>query len=107
MLRKIVYLDRDNTIKLRLTSDGAAVDLSSITKMELLVGDTTISSVSSPDAFDWSDHGADTDADDRQLVLALGDESIAAGSYDAALIVYDGDNPDGIVWGWIKLVFRE
>ena len=108
MIREIVYLNRDNTIDVILKADGSAVDLSSVTKMEIIVDDTTtISSVSSPDAFDWSDHGADTDEDDRQLVLALGNESIEAGSYDAVLIVYDVDNPNGIPWGWMKLIFKE
>lgn len=107
MLREIVYLNRDNTIDIILKADGTAADLSSVTKMELILDDTTISSVSSSDAFDWSQHGADTEEADRKLILALGDEDIDVGSYDAQLIVYDVDNPDGIMWSYINIVVRE
>jgi len=101
MLREIVYLNRDNTIDIILKADGTAADLSSVTKMEIIVDDsTTISSVTSPDAFDWFEGSG-------KLILALGDEGIDAGSYDAQLIVYDVDNPDGIMWSYINIVVRE
>jgi len=100
MLREIVYLNRDNTIDMILKADGSAVDLSSVTKMELIIDETTISSLTSPDAFDWSEGSG-------KLILALGDEDIDAGSYDAQLIVYDVDNPDGIMWSYINIVVRE
>ena len=48
----------------------------------------------SPDAFDW-----DTGTTGK-LILALGGETIAAGTYEkATLTVYDPTNADGIVWG--------
>lgn len=97
MLREIVYLNRDNTIDLQLKNDGNVANLSGTTKMELIVNGTTISSVTSPDAFDWS-------AGNGKLVLALGAENLSAGSYIAKLIVYDADNTDGIVWGYLRII---
>lgn len=101
MITETVWLDHDNTIDLVLTADGSAVDLSSVTKMELEIGDDTIiDSATSADAFDWSEG-------DGKLILALGGETITAGTYTATLIVYDATNTDGIVWDQFTLVVRE
>jgi hypothetical protein len=38
------------------------------------------------------------------MVLKIGGQSIGAGSYpNVKVMVYDGDNPDGLVWGTISL----
>jgi len=94
MITEHVYLGHDNTIDLLLTADGAAVDLSSVTRMTLeLDAGTTIDFDESPAAFDW-----DTGTTGK-LVLALGGETIPAGTYRTTLTVYDPDNAAGIVWG--------
>ncbi len=67
--------------------------------MTLEVDSTVIDSAVSASAFDW-------DTDPTKLVLALGGESITAGTYKATLTVYDPDNTDGIVWGQFNLVVR-
>lgn len=93
MTTEVVYLGRDNTVDLLLKADGSAQDLSGVTRMVLVVGDAEIDS----DAFDW-----DTGTTGK-VVLALGDETISEGTYTAWLVVYDGSNPDGIVWGSFTL----
>ena len=103
MITEVVHLDRDNTIDLQLKADGVVVDLSGTTKMELAVGSTTISSTTSPSAFDWSNHGSGTPAADRKLILSLGDESLTVGKYWATLFVYDLLNTDGIAWDTFRL----
>jgi len=96
MITETVYLSRDNTIDLLLTSDGSAVDLSSVTRMVLNFDGTLIDSDDYPDAFDWDleTTGKVTFA----LADALAAESVAAGVYRVRLIVYDATNDDGIVW---------
>jgi len=93
MITEVCYIGHDNTIDLLLKADGAAVDLSSVTRMTLEVDSTTIDSETSPDAFDW-----DTGTTGK-VILALGDEELTAGRHTATLVVYDPTNADGIVWG--------
>jgi len=100
MTTEIVYDGHDNTIDLLLKADGVAQDLSAVTRMTLEVSDTTIDSDVSGSAFDW-DIGTT-----GKIILALGAESLTAGTYIATLTVYDGDNTDGIVWGSFKLIVR-
>lgn len=96
-MREIVYLNRDNVVDLQLQADGAAADLTPVSRMTLtLDGSTTIDSSTSPAAFDWS-------GGNGQLILSLGGESIAPGRYTAELVVYDAVNTQGIVWGAFDL----
>lgn len=92
-LRETSYIGRDNAIDLQLLADGAAVDLSSVTRMILRDVACTweVDSITSPGAFDWS-------AGDGIISLILGDEAIASGAYSCWLIVYDPTNTDGVVW---------
>lgn len=92
-LRETSYIGRDNAIDLQLLADGAAVDLSSVTRVILRDVACTweVDSSTSPGAFDWS-------AGDGVISLILGDEAITAGAYSCWLIVYDPTNTDGVVW---------
>lgn len=103
MIIEKVYNGRDNTIDLLLKADGAAVDLAAVTRMQLVVGETTIDSSTAPAAFDWSPTPAVT----GKVVLALGalgDDSIPAGEgQTATLYVFDASNPNGICWGQLRL----
>jgi hypothetical protein len=96
-----VYLGRDNSIDILLKADGVAVDLSSVTQIDLIVGDVTISSTNQGvDLIRWAQVGYDT----GEVRLALGDSSItASGKQRAYLIVYDPTNTAGINWGAIDL----
>lgn len=98
MTTEWVYLGKSNTIDLLLKADGSAVDLSSVTRMTLDFDGTVIDSDTSPSAFDW-----DTGTTGK-VVLALGAESISAGTYRALLTVYDDTNVNGIAWDRIKIV---
>ena len=100
MTTENVYNGHDNTIDLLLKADGAAQDLSSVTRMTLEVDSVTIDSAISGSAFDW-----DTGTTGK-IILALGGESLTAGAYRATLTVYDPTNTDGIVWGTFKLIVR-
>lgn len=101
MITEKVYLGRDNTVDLLLMADGAAVDLSSVTRMTLDIGGTVVDSETSPAAFDW-----DTGTTGK-VILALGDVELSEGGYKTILTVYDPSNPDGIVWGEFKLIAKE
>lgn len=101
MLIEYVYNSRDNTNDLLLSADGAAYDLSAITKMELQVNSTTIDSDQSPDAFDW-----DTETTGK-VILMLGDEGLEVGTHEAYLVLYAPDFADGIVWGSLYLKVRD
>lgn len=102
-LTETVYLARDNTVDLLLKADGVVTDLSPVTQVDLVdKGCTfTISSTTSPTAFDWATSGAN-----GILIMALGDEPIPEGSYTVRVVLYDGTATDGIVWGDVKLVFK-
>lgn len=90
-----VYLGHDNTIELRLTIGVVLADITASTKVTTEFGNTVISSISSPDAFDW-------EQGDGMLYLKLGDENIPIGSYHTILTIYDATNTKGIVWGTFK-----
>ncbi len=95
MITEIVYKNRDNSNDLVLKADGVAIDLSGVTKMDLVFsGQDSISSSGNPGFFDWSQG-------DGKLVLTLGDIDffIVDQKYIADLIVYDASNQDGVDWG--------
>lgn len=88
-----VYKGRDNTNDLKLTADGETVDLSSVTKMELINDDWSVDSDESPTVFDWSQGNG-------IVIITLGGvPEIPGGKNDVSLIVYDPDNTSGIHWG--------
>jgi hypothetical protein len=103
MITEIVYLDRDNTNDLLLKADGAAVDLSAVTRMVIadVAGAWSVDSDTSPAAFDW------TTGTTGKVVLAFGHEGIPAGTYICNLIVYDPDNDNGIHWRRISIIAQK
>lgn len=92
-ITETVYLGRDNAIDLALAAGGADVDLSSVTQVDIIDKGCvwSVSSTTSPAAFDWA-------TDSTKLVLKLGDETIAPGTYTVRLVIYDPTNTDGVVW---------
>ena len=98
MTTEIVYKGHDNKINLLLKAKGSAVNLSSVTKMELKIGPMLVTSDITPSAFDW------TSGSTGEVILDLGDSNLRRGSYQTWLIVYDPNNPDGIVWGSFTLI---
>jgi len=100
MSREIVYLGRDNTIDWQLQADSVAVDLASVTRMVLQIGDVTIDSdtdgMGEGNPFYWTG-GVPTEGV-ANLFLTLGGAELASGIQDAKLIVYDPDHAAGLVW---------
>lgn len=98
MITEISYDGYDNTIDLLLKAGASedaltAQDLSAVTRM-VLTDDANIDIDSDVEdgAFDW-----DTGTTGK-VIIAIGDQSIADGSYEVKLIVYDPSNTNGIVW---------
>jgi hypothetical protein len=109
MITETLYLKRDNTIGLVLRSraatatDSTAEDLSGVTRMQLLVGDTVVDSASSAEAFDWSTDGAN-----GVVTLDIGfEKGLKTGLYRARLTLYDNTYPNGLVWGFFMLDIKE
>ena len=104
MSREIIYLGRSNTIDWQLQADGAAVDLSSVTRMTLEIGGEVLDSATQGNGqgntFYWTSGIPATGVPNLYLALGPAAENagIAAGNYNACLVTYDPDNLDGIVW---------
>jgi hypothetical protein len=100
MQTEFVFLGHDNRIDLILKADGGAVDLSGANRMTLTLGTKLIDSDNGDtDPIRWAKAGYAT----GELRLFLGGEALTAGEYMVPLIVYDGSNPQGIVWGIIPI----
>ena len=99
---EVFYLTRDNSAELVLKSEGSITDLTNVTKIEILETGCTwsVNSEDTPDAFEIG-------TTDGRLVLKLGQQPINPGSYKCQVIVYDPTNIEGIVWGEVKLIFRQ
>ena len=100
---EIVYIARNNKIDLLFLANDVISDFTSITKIDLIAIDDsiTISSSSSPTAFDWVSNGKN-----GIVTLTLGNENVPEGTYNFEVIVYDPSNINGIVWDSIKLIFK-
>lgn len=106
-LREKIYLNRDNSIKLGLTADGAAVDAWTLTRVivKLTDGDGTVRTYDSntdASAFDFSTQTAQvSDTSTGILVIQLQNATTpppARNDYTADLILYDAAHPNGIHW---------
>ena len=97
-----VYNDRDNLVDLLLKADGSAYDLSSVTKIVLIVGGTTVTDTGSTAwPIKWTGLGTT-----GKVSMKLGDQSFTAGNYMAEVYVYDATNTNGIFWGKFEGDFR-
>ena len=100
MNTEFIYLGHDNSIDVILKSNGAAVALTSVTRITLTLGAKLIDSDNGDtDPIRWIKAGYAT----GEMRLFLGAEVITEGNYQGALIVYDATNPEGIVWGRIPI----
>ncbi len=89
-----VYLGRDTVILLDLEEDGAAVNLTSVTRVKMLFGETWVDSQVDSGVFDW-DVGVT-----GRIQLALGlKTTIPENVYtDVPLILISAAKPNGDVW---------
>ena len=94
------WIGHDNSIDLILKSKAAgaaatAVDTSSFTKITVTLDSQTIESTNqASDAIRWNQDGYAT----GEIRIRLDDETVNAGKHEAALVVYDATNTDGVVW---------
>lgn len=115
MITEVVHIGHANTIDLLLMADGAVPSLASVRRMTLALDNGTVfNSATSPASFDWTKTLTTSEASkipgakagDSKLVLSLGALGIAAGEYDAELVVFDDEHTTGIVWGMLRLAVR-
>lgn len=96
-----VYIGHDNTFRKCLYSGSSAVDLSSVTKIELTINGTTYDSTSEPDAFDYTSEAATGHITFK--LGAIASLSTAVRDQVCELVVYSADYPNGYVWGTIDI----
>ena len=96
-MSEYVYLGHDNQIRLILKQNSVASDLASVTKIHLVIGTVTVSSVNgASDPIRWAQAGYAT----GEVRMDLGGQSLRAGTYrHCPVVVFDATNTDGIVWG--------
>ena len=97
MTTEIVYISHNNINQLRLRASGVPQDLSAATKITATFRNKLISSEDpAGGGITWNQSGYLT----GEIRLDLGAQSIPSGTYDDVyVVVYDGLNTDGIVWG--------
>ena len=78
---------------------ATAVDLETVTRVVLKVGDTDIDYDDDNNYFDWESESLET----GEVAISLGGAGLDDGNYTAWLITYDPANEDGIVWGSFPL----
>ena len=103
MATRTIYTGRDTSIKYQLLDSGLVKDLSNLTKIELIFSTTVkvTGTIGRTTPIDFT-------TTPTELVLRLAAVTIASGSYpNVQVIVYDGDNPNGLVWGSIGLVVKD
>jgi hypothetical protein len=99
-ITEVTYLGHDNTIDLLLKADDVAQDLAGCTSMTITLDGKTITSDNTVgDPITWAQAGYAT----GEVRLDLGGQAITAGTHTAWLVVYDASNPDGIVWGSLRI----
>ena len=99
MSSRTVYLGRDSNITYQLLDSGVVKALSNLSQIDLVFS-SAVRVTSKSGAVTPIDFTTNTD----RMVLKIGGQSIGAGWYpNLKVMVYDGDNPDGLVWGTISL----
>jgi len=103
MATRIIYTGRDTNIKYQLLDQGQPKDLSNLSKIDLIFTSTVkvTGTVGTTAPLDYA-------TVPTELVLKFSDITIPSGSYPSIkLVVYDSDNPNGLIWGEIALVVRD
>lgn len=101
-MEEIIYIGSyDNTIDLRLDSDGTAISTSSITRIDANIGGVDVTSTNeSTDPIRW----AQLDYVEGEIRCKLGDaDGLVPFLGDMYIVVFDPTNPDGVVFGPIAV----
>jgi hypothetical protein len=103
MINETVFNGRDNSVWVGLRVNKALIDLTDVTKMQLIINSQTYDSDSLGEGenavFDWT-QGYGT------LILRLGGLGISAGFYNVQLVVFSDDNPNGVLWDTMRIRFK-
>jgi hypothetical protein len=96
-MSEYVYLGHDNQIRLILKQNSVASDLASVTKINVVIGTVTVSSVNgASDPIRWAQAGYAT----GEVRMTLGAQALRAGTYrHCPIVVFDAVNTNGIAWG--------
>lgn len=97
-LREIIYKNRDNDIIIALVHNGAVINHTALTRVQLYVGDYVFDSLTLPSAFDFTDPA--------KLVISLGTQEIPVDKYKGRLYAYDLDNELGLAWGELTIIVK-
>ena len=95
--KEIIHIGRNNSIDFVLYADSTMQDLSAVTEMRLRVGSVIVTSTDSTGGdIRWSGSGYGT----GEVRIFAGSTSLglSTGFFEAALVVYDATNTDGVVW---------
>ena len=102
MATRIIYTGRDTNTKYQLLDQGQPKDLSNLSKIDLIFSSTVkvTGTIGTTAPLDFSTVST-------ELVLKFSAVTIPSGSYPSIkVVVYDADNPNGLIWGEIALVVR-
>jgi hypothetical protein len=97
-LREIIFLNRDNDIVIALANNGVTINHSTLTRVQLYVGDYLCDSSTMPNSFDFTSPS--------KIVISLGTQNIPVGKYKSRLYAYDLDNELGIAWGDLLVIVK-
>lgn len=92
-----IYIGRSNSIDFVLYADSTMADLSATTAISLRVGDVIITSTDSTGGtIRWSGSGYGTG--EVRIFAGSTTLGLSTGSFEAALVVFDPTNTDGVLW---------
>ena len=103
MATRTLYTGRDSCIKYQLLDAGIAQDLTNLSKIELIFSSTVkvVGTVGTTAPLDFA-------TIPTEMVLRFASVTLASGSYpNVKVIVYDTENPNGLIWGTIPLVVKD
>jgi len=103
MATRFIYTGRDTNIKYQLLDRGQPKDLSNLSRIDLVFTSAikVTGTVGTTAPLDYA-------TVPTELVLKFSGITIPSGSYPSIkVIVYDSDNPNGLIWGEIALVVRD
>ena len=103
MATRTIYAGRNSNIKYQLLDAGVALDLTNLSKIDMVFSSTLkiTGDVGTTEPIDFATRG-------NEMVLKFANVTIASGSYpNVKIIIYDAENPDGLVWGTIALVVKD
>ena len=103
MATRIIYTGRDTNTKYQLLDQGQPKDLSNLSKIDLIFSSTVkvTGTIGTTAPLDFSTVST-------ELVLKFSAVTIPSGSYPSIkVVVYDADNPNGLIWGESALVVRD